>query len=552
MANKTLNQHQPLVDPSTLNWQKEADITWLYGPLFIESKMVETPTTLKSALQKNFNYSRFWSKCVSDPGNNKIVRFNPNVTQINYLPETPVKESLVINDDSEGDEEEEDEELAIAMNKFNFSSKDVIENQSNKQNATPSTNKIILDYLLYLSIQSRLKQASVELLELSFPLPKERETLEERKKRWIESAAKAEQDKHAVEAIVAGILSSHCNKTLSFKRDCHFEQRLHLCQLTNLVFGRFDIASTHQETSSSTPLTHRPWRRYLSPEPLNREELFSEPIQPAFCRRHRVQDCYGCNLPTISKPAPGLIEAIPTFLRTSADMLRRRLESGEEVKPMMFAGQKVMGGGMPPKWYDLFLELLTQAAIESYLCDGQVGLESIFEIFSYGRVEEEGEEEEAEEEEEEEEEDEEEEGEQQEVGSWGVRAADHHLLFPKTRTMYLFKTQVREREKDFLNVNEQGNFQAHFEKLAQRFPLERFERNMGDFIHMILDTMDMPALDDTNTQTGEKASDPSVYKYPGDGSLLMPEIPDEETENGKKRAAEDEMISSDNNKRKKE
>lgn len=77
--------------------------------------MVETPTTLKSALQKNFNYSRFWSKCVSDPGNNKIVRFNPNVTQINYLPETPVKESLVINDDSEGDEEEEDEELAIAV-----------------------------------------------------------------------------------------------------------------------------------------------------------------------------------------------------------------------------------------------------------------------------------------------------------------------------------------------------------------------------------------------------------------------------------------------------
>lgn len=90
------------------------------------------------------------------------------------------------------------------MNKFNFSSKDVIENQSNKQNTTPSTNKIILDYLLYLSIQSRLKQASVELLELSFPLPKERETLEERKKRWVESAAKAEQDKHAVEAIVAG------------------------------------------------------------------------------------------------------------------------------------------------------------------------------------------------------------------------------------------------------------------------------------------------------------------------------------------------------------
>lgn len=171
-----------------------------------------------------------------------------------------------------------------------------------------------------------------------------------------------------------------------------------------------------------------------------REKRFSQPILPPFCRRHRVQDCYGCvlpNHPTSPAPPAGLIEAIPTFLRTSADMLRRILESDNEVKPMMFAGQKVMGGGMPPKWYDLFLELLTQAAIESYLCDAQVGLEPIFEIFSYGDVEEEEDEEEYEEEEHE-----------QDVDEWGIRAADHHLLFPKTRTMYLFKTQVREREKD--------------------------------------------------------------------------------------------------------
>ncbi|CAO3679062.1 unnamed protein product [Rhizopus stolonifer] len=99
---------------------------------------------------------------------------------------------------------------------------------------TPSTNKIILDYLLYLSIQSRLKQASIELLELSFPLPKEQETLLERKKRWIESATRAEQDKNAVESVVTGILSHHCHKPLDFKHDCHFEQRLHVCQLTNL------------------------------------------------------------------------------------------------------------------------------------------------------------------------------------------------------------------------------------------------------------------------------------------------------------------------------
>lgn len=126
-------------------------------------------------------------------------------------------------------------------------------------------------------------------------------------------------------------------------------------------------------------------------------------------------------------------------------MLRRTLENSQheegDVKPMIFAGQRVMGGGMPPRWYDLFLELLTQAAIESYLCDGQSGLKPIFEIFSYGDVEDEDE---PENETEEEDENDEEEYEDE----WGVRAADHHLLFPKTRTMYLFKTQVREREKE--------------------------------------------------------------------------------------------------------
>lgn len=36
---------------------------------------------------------------------------------------------------------------------------------------------------------------------------------------------------------------------------------------------------------------------------------------------------------------------------------------------------------------------------------------------------------------------------------------------------------------------------THFQKLAQRFPLETFEKSMGEFIQMILDTMDVPALD---------------------------------------------------------
>ncbi|KAG2195351.1 hypothetical protein INT46_000901 [Mucor plumbeus] len=492
----------------------------------------------------------------------------------------------------------------MKASKFIFSPNDQ-KNVTTSSTSTPqSTNKIILDYLLFLSIQSRLKQARVELLELSTPLPQSKEdnsTVEIRKQRWEDTASKAEQDKNAVESIVAGILSSHCNRTPSFRIDSNFEQRLHLCQLTNLVFGRFDALSTGQHVIAHSSARRRRHETQMAvvietdihDEPCDikrRQRIFEQPILPPFCRRHRIQSCYGCRSPylkdkptnamlmnklhkleeehhddneetqqsfktldlaNISPPTPpaGLIEAIPTFLRTSADMLRRALESNEDgddastVKPMMFAGQKVMGGGMPPRWYDLFLELLTQAAIESYLCDTQAGLEPIFEIFSYGDVEDE-----EHEDEEDSDDDDDDEPNEQEIDEWGIRAADHHLLFPKTRTMHLFKTQVREREKDFLVVDG-VDLQTHFEKLAQTFPLQTFEKSMGDFIQMILDSMDIPALDKyeqsinnaENDNAEQQSAGPSVYKYPGDGSLLMPEIPDDEERhqpaNTKKRSA---------------
>ncbi|KAI9032683.1 hypothetical protein CLU79DRAFT_693526, partial [Phycomyces nitens] len=414
------------------------------------------------------------------PRSESSVRFNPKIEQLEYLPESPIHHKHGIDDDLDlgldQDDEDEDEDedalwnlLAQLLSQNNLASIQPIDKETPKKNlkfvftpsthqtTQPSTNKIILDYLLYLSIQSRLKQAHLELLELSLPLPDN--DLQSRKQKWKDTASKAEQDKNAVESIVAGILSSHQNKKPSFKIDANFEQRLHLCQLTNLVFGRFDATST----AACHHLIHNSARRKRHETQMasviedkdetcdikRRQQLFSRPVIPTFCRRHRRQDCPGCHTslstaPSSSTPVippPGLVEAIPSFLKTSADMLRHTLETGEEGDPvpLTFAGQKVMGGGMPPRWYDLFLELLTQAAIESYLCDAQVGLEPIFEIFSYGDVEDEEEEEDEDEDEEEEEED-----------VWGVRAADHHLLFPKTRTMYLFKTQVREREKEVL------------------------------------------------------------------------------------------------------
>lgn len=88
-----------------------------------------------------------------------------------------------------------------------YTTKNTTTTTKNSTTPSQSTNKIILDYLLYLSIQSRLKQARVELLELSSPLPQSKEddnTIKLRKQRWVDTASKAEQDKNAVESIVAG------------------------------------------------------------------------------------------------------------------------------------------------------------------------------------------------------------------------------------------------------------------------------------------------------------------------------------------------------------
>ncbi|KAI9310752.1 hypothetical protein BX666DRAFT_2004413 [Dichotomocladium elegans] len=298
---------------------------------------------------------------------------------------------------------------------------------------TPS--KVLFDFLLHKSIQSRLAQGALELEELEVHPAAPKRPLETRQSEWLEAAYKAEKDKHAVEAIIPGILSvgSKVN-TPSFAVDYESRQRLHLCQLSTIVFGRFDH-------SSSVIAPHTP------------THMHRRAAEACFCRRHRQQACVTCkDIHTHKKSGSvnGLVEAIPIFLRVSADLLRRTLDTTSDARPMIFTGQRVMGGGMPPRWYDLFLELLTQAAIERYLCDGQIGQEVIFEIFSYGEVEDEDEPDETDDDDEHEYH-----SDENELGEdyWGVRAADHHLLFPKTRTMYLFKTQVLKREREVKRLN---------------------------------------------------------------------------------------------------
>lgn len=187
------------------------------------------------------------------------------------------------------------------------------------------------------------------------------------------------------------------------------EQRLLLCQLAHLTLGR----TNHHDDLSLAPTT-------------NNTALYYHSNNKSRCK------CFH------SSNRHDLSEAIPCFLKISAHKLRQVLDKDQfdtntDKKPLRVAGQPVMGGGMPSRWYDLFLDLLTQAAIQAYLYDGKTGLETLYEIFSYGYIDEDDDDDDMEEEEEEESD---------------VQAADHHLLFPKTRTMYLFNLQVHKREKE--------------------------------------------------------------------------------------------------------
>ncbi|KAI8990932.1 hypothetical protein BDF20DRAFT_841706 [Mycotypha africana] len=139
---KRLGYSNSMVSPSSVNWQKESDITWLYGPLYITTHTntaephepssddirkltssskassynnnLHSTTKVKSILKRNrlstsiYRYGsdkspfervdywnhRYWSKCASDTGKQSTVRFSSEIIEISYLPENPVDKSL--------------------------------------------------------------------------------------------------------------------------------------------------------------------------------------------------------------------------------------------------------------------------------------------------------------------------------------------------------------------------------------------------------------------------------------------------------------------------
>ncbi|KAG0333317.1 hypothetical protein BG000_009267 [Podila horticola] len=337
-------------------------------------------------------------------------------------------------------------------------------NNNNIPSSTPSTHHRILDHCFHLSIETRLKQAEAQYLAAIQEQAIEQQLKEQeeqhqppmsalrqddwrrRQRTLVDEAVVLGRKGSNVEAIVDGILKSHRSSGPLQTLPRHLKHRLHLCQLTSMVFGRFDVSSSSSSNnthSSNSPglniyaAFHHSRRhaaaraaiqqQYLNNSPQGQKTraffVNTAPISTShYCRRHHRRDCKRtcCTLAKLqheqqqalelkkrmmanqqyymnsirkqdtagqqTRHLAGLVEAIPAFLKCSAmsycDITKNMPETKDTKDTKGGKNEdihKVMEG-----WYKLLLEMMTQAVIESYLCDGATGLDTILDVFSYG------------------------------------------------------------------------------------------------------------------------------------------------------------------------
>ncbi|KAG0051063.1 hypothetical protein BGZ83_004141 [Gryganskiella cystojenkinii] len=506
-------------------------------------------------------------------------------------------------------------------------------NNNNLPSSTPSTHHRILDHCFHLSIETRLKQAEAQYLASTQEQAVEQQIREHqppmsalkqddwrrRQRSLVDEAVVLGRKGSNVEAIVDGILKSHRSSGPLQTLPRHLKHRLHLCQLTSMVFGRFDVASSTNNSSGGLNIyssfqssRHEAscaviqYHLAHSPQGQRTRELFVEPVQHsyAYCRRHHRRDCKRtcCTLAKLQKEqqqalelkkksmsnnngnnnqnsvsinqnnnnssrklehqsVAGLTDAIPAFLKCSAmsyrDIAKCMVEKGElkDIKET-----QVLEG-----WYRLLLEMMTQAVIESYLCDGTAGVDTILDVFSYG----------------DDPDSEDLQDESSASGSPKVKAGrelsptaarrpsvgaysnkeepqlqdgrrssinksqsprqqsspapqdingqdrQDDILFVKTPEYLVFKKAKTERLQEFLTLNG-SSLEQHFVALANKYPVIVFERQMTHYITRSQKLLEDPKLSRHSKDIGLLIP-PTTSAY-ADGSLSMPVSDDEDDE----------------------
>ncbi|CAG8793201.1 30623_t:CDS:2, partial [Racocetra persica] len=184
------------------------------------------------------------------------------------------------------------------------------------------------------------------------------------------------------------------------------------------------------------------------------------------------------------KMAPGLIDAIPIFINTSAityrianDQLDFDHNDSSLVKPL---------------WYDLLLDLLTQ-------------------IFSYGDIDPSDYHSDNSE------------SDDDEDSHFAATRADDYLLWQRTPYLDEFRQKKKARMEEFLNVK--GKLDQHFENLAQKYPIHDLEIEMYKYCSKVNSTyMKAPELITLHGASTNLDFPVELFQIPGDGLNLQ--IPD--------------------------
>ncbi|KAG0311877.1 hypothetical protein BGZ97_011577 [Linnemannia gamsii] len=482
-------------------------------------------------------------------------------------------------------------------------------NNKNIPSSTPSTHHRILDHCFHVSIETRLKQAEAQYLASTQEQAveqqiKEREELHQppmsalkqdnwrrRQRTLVDEAVVLGRKGSNVEAIVDGILKSHRSSGPLQTLPRHLKHRLHLCQLTSMVFGRFDVASSTNNTAGLNIYSAFQSRRHgasraaiqqhltNNPQGQKTRSFFAQPVSSAsYCRRHHRKDCqrtcctlakmqqqqYNKALEQKKKAATatvnnnsidnstarksdqqrvaGLVDAIPAFLKCSAMSYRDIAQCLAE----KHGAKDESEGRVLEGWYRLLLEMMTQAVIEAYLCDGTTGVDILLDVFSYGDLAED---------EEEPTKDATAEDDNNNTntndGAFSGRRASYQaqqqqgqtnnsqdaititqdrqddILFVKTAEYEAFKKAKDDRLQEFLTMNG-TSVEQHFVDIASKYPLIVFERQMTHYIARSQKLLVDPKLSRSAEDIGFLIP-PATSAY-ADGSLSMPVSDDEDDE----------------------
>ncbi|CAG8454547.1 5922_t:CDS:2 [Diversispora eburnea] len=356
------------------------------------------------------------------------------------------------------------------------------QNQESDNNTPISTTNVILDYLLYLSINARLEQAKNDLQDLT----EQPSTIASHRKKG-----------QGVDAIV---------EETSLSLPLPLKHRLCLCQLLHLVFDRSNLTSS-SPLKSTRILQSSTNKRKLPSNLAKFEKHFKNPLLSR-CRKHRLDICNECNqnpdqiftfspwsrkrtkpIPT-RKTAPGLIDSIPVFINNNAITYRlTHKKSGfEQNEPSIL---------VKPIWYDLLLSLLTQSAIECYLCDSYSSIDALLEIFSYGDIDPSDYHSD----------DSESEDENPHIAA---NRADDYLLWQRTKFLDEFREKKKERMEEFLNVK--GKLEQHFENLAIKYPLRHLEEEMLGYCRNVANSQNIIMNLVQHENNGERVDDVNETK----------------------------------------